>query len=360
LLAQVEADNDPITSPDVPQIQSAYVRKNNNVAQKNITIVDLEPDSSGKTIIRGAISVGNIFDFPACYSLEFVADKNEVGKKLFEEAEISIELDSKLQTIWEQGGSQKQDITSHKDNKLIIRGDKAILGNLCFKNRQDIGILNLKFNFLTQEVSQKQEYTFHVIQRDENGEIIGGETYQIIRPARNLFLAVANDITADKNEVVTISAEQINEPAVYNWYDTAGNLIHQGIDFETSVTFSEKYKLEVIALTDGYKDYTEAKIELNPNRIEIFYPNPANGEAHVKYIVNQGENAYLSIIPIYATSIVSNNYILDVNNNTRILNLNNYSDGLYKIILVVDGQISDAQTLIKTNNQKFYKNEKYN
>jgi len=351
LLAQVEADNDPITSTEVPQTQSGYVRKNNNVAQKNITIIGL-PNSEGKTIISGAISVGNIFDFPACYSLEFVVDSNEVGKKLVDEAEISIELDNKLQTIWEKGGSKKQDITPHKDNKFIVRGDNAVLKNLCFQDLKDIGMLNLKFNFLTQEVSEKQEYTFHIIQKDENGEIIGGETYQIRRPARDLFLAIANDVTADRNEAVTISAEAINEPAVYNWYDTDGNLIHEGIDFETSVTFSKKYKLEVIAVSDGYKDYAEAKIDLKPNRIEIFYPNPASGEAHVKYIINQGENAYLSIISIYAdvvsaSNIVSNNYILDVNNNTKIVNLNNYSYGLYKIILVVDGQISDTQTLIK-------------
>jgi len=350
LLAQIEAKNDPITDTE-PISQSAYVRNNNNVAQKNITIIGL-PNSEGKTIISGAISVGTIYDFPACYSLEFVADKSEVGKKLIEEAEISIELDSKLQTIWEKGGSQKQNITSHKDNKFIVRGDNAVLKNLCFQDRKDIGMLNLKFNFLTQEVSEKQEYTFHVIQKDENDEIIGGETYQITRPQRNLFFAVANDQTADKNEMVTISAETINEPAVYNWYDTDGNLIHEGIDFETSVTFSEKYKLEIIALSDGYKDYAEAKIELKPNRIELFYPNPASGEAHVKYIVNQGENAYLSIIPIYTDVVnvantVSDNYILDVNNNTKIVNLNNYSVGLYKIILVVDGQISDTQTLLK-------------
>jgi len=132
LLAQVEADNDPITSPEVPQTQSAYVRKNNNVSQKNITIVDLEPDSSGKTIISGAISIGNIYDTPKCYSLEFKTDDNQTGKKLFEEAEISIGLNDNLQTIWENGGSQKQDITSHKDNKFIVRGDNAVLKNLCF------------------------------------------------------------------------------------------------------------------------------------------------------------------------------------------------------------------------------------
>jgi len=36
----------------------------------------------------------------------------------------------------------------------------------------------------------------------------------------------------------------------------------------------------------------------------------------------------------------------------KTLGLSNYSDGLYKLILVVDGQISDTRTLIKINNLK--------
>jgi len=71
----------------------------------------------------------------------------------------------------------------------------------------------------------------------------------------------------------------------------------------------------------------------------------------VNYIINQGENAYLSVIPMYGgvnvIDAVSNNCILDLDNNIRTLNLNNYSEGLYKIILVVNGEISDTKTLIK-------------
>jgi len=192
---------------------------------------------------------------------------------------------------------------------------------------------------------------YHFVQIDEKDEIMGGETYHIIKPHRELFLATANDVLIDKNEIITLSAESINEPAIYNWYDLLGNLICEGMDFTTSVTAFQKYKLEVTALSDGYKDYTEAKINLKPNRIELFYPNPTSNFVTINYKINQGENAYLSVVKMYGgasvSDAVSNNYILDLDNNTRTLNLNNYSKGLYKIILVVDGQISDTQTLIK-------------
>jgi len=165
-----------------------------------------------------------------------------------------------------------------------------------------------------------------------------------------LFYANAHDIQADKNEIVTLSATPINEPAIYNWYDMQGNFVCEGLNFETSV--SEKYKLEVIALSDGYKDYTETKIELKPNRIELFYPNPTSNLVTVNYKINKGQMAHLKLFKVYPSFVATadinqGSYDLDINSDTKTLNLSNYSDGLYQIILVVDGQISDIQTLLK-------------
>jgi hypothetical protein len=53
------------------------------------------------------------------------------------------------------------------------------------------------------------------------------------------------------------------------------------------------------------------------------------------------------VIGLYGGSSTSNNYILDVNANTINLNINNYVNGIYTVALVVDGQITDAKTLIK-------------
>jgi len=147
-----------------------------------------------------------------------------------------------------------------------------------------------------------------------------------------------------------LSATPINEPAIYNLYDVQGNLICEGLNFETSVTDFQKYKLEVIALSDGYKDYTEAKIELKSNRIELFFPNPTSDIVNVNYRVNKGQTARLELVKIYPTTIIdvtSSKYILDVNDSIKTLNLRNHSAGLYKVILVVDGQISDTKTLLK-------------
>lgn len=44
---------------------------------------------------------------------------------------------------------------------------------------------------------------------------------------------------------------------------------------------------------------------------------------------------------------VSNNYVLDVNSSETNINLSNYANGFYKVVLVVNGIISDAKIIFK-------------
>src|SRR5699024_8982977 len=130
--------------------------------------------------------------------------------------------------------------------------------------------------FLTEKVTNENQYTYRVIQSYANsGDILGGETYKINRSQRTLFFAnPGTDKQVDKGQIITLNAVDINEPALYNWYDSNGNLIYQGASFETSINIAKKYKLEVIALADGYKDYGSIKINLKPSRLKLLYPNP--------------------------------------------------------------------------------------
>lgn len=343
LLARIESEDDPIITETYNT--GANVRNNNNIAQKNITIVDVNPNSGGK--LGGVIAVGNLFNTTRNFTLNLIADNRETGKKIFEEAEVSITLDENLLAIWENGGKQGNNIVQREENRLIVTGDNASLDNLVFRENE-FATLDLKFNFLTKEVTEKEIYTYHVIQKESsNNEVIGGETYEIYKNPRALFFADAgNDKQVNKNEPVTLNAETLNEPAIYNWYDEEGNLIYEGVDFTVSVEIGKKYKLEVIALADGYKDYAEVEVKLKPNTITALYPNPASSQVAVTYKINKGDSAYLSVTGFYGSNI-SNNYILNIEENEITLDISNYPQGLYSIVLIVNGQIQDTTTLIK-------------
>lgn len=344
LLARIVATNDLMTFTETIDLVS-NVSKNNNIAWKNVTIVDAVPNSEGK--LGGVIAVGNPFDEIRTFNLNFEADNKETGKLIFEEAEITIHLDNILANAWDKGGKQGNNIKLKNENTLIVTGDKASLDKLIFDNNE-VGTLFLQFNFLTKEITGKEIYKYHVIQRHTStNDILGGETYEIRKNPRGLFYADAgDDKNIDINETIVLNAEPINEPAVYNWYDNDGNLIYEGADFEVSAAMAKKYKLEIIALADGYKDYTEIEVKLNPNRIEDVYPNPSSNQITTTYKINEGDSAYLAITGFYGSNI-SNNYILDITQSEITVDVSSYPQGLYNIALIVNGQIADTKTLVK-------------
>lgn len=63
--------------------------------------------------------------------------------------------------------------------------------------------------------------------------------------------------------------------------------------------------------------------------------------------MNAASSAYLMIISYYMNGGVSNNYVLDVNSSETIINLTSYANGFYKVVLVVNGVISDAKIIFK-------------
>ncbi len=184
LLARIEATTDPMTYPETEDLYY-NVRYNNNIAWKNVDVVDLVPSGGKKN--GGAISVGKPYGKPRPIYLEFIAKKNEKEKTILENAEVAIELNPKLYQVWEQGGKRSQFLEENKEeNKLVVKDNHAILNNLYF-DTDEIGVLNLTFSLTTEDFSEKKEFTYDVIMKDaETNEVIGGETYHIKIPKAGL------------------------------------------------------------------------------------------------------------------------------------------------------------------------------
>ena len=149
----------------------------------------------------------------------------------------------------------------------------------------------------------------------------------------------------DKNETITLSAAQINEAAVYNWYDPEGNLIYTGKDLTVSADVTKKYKLEIVADADGFKDYDEVDVTVNQFYLKTIVPNPAANNITINYKTIDIASAYLMVIG--TNNNTSNNYIINTNQEQTTLDISNYPIGYYTIALVCNGDIVDAKTLIK-------------
>jgi hypothetical protein len=342
LMAKINSVDDPLTSPMTPN-PNIMVRNNNNLAWKNITIVDVSDDGG---IIGGAVAVANPKNASRNYYLELVKENVETGQAIYEAAEVGLTMDNIILNAWQRGGSTASNITdTPNENKKIAKENNVILDNINL-NANEMGTVYLSFNFLTQKATDKEKYRYHVIQKDsETGEIMGGETFEIRKKPRPAFTASAgNNQEVDKNEPVTLSAVEISEPATYNWYDEEGNLIYTGKDFTVSQEVTKKYKLEVIAL-DGFKDYSEVEVKVTPYKFISMSPNPANNEVQVQYDIENSTSAYVVIASL--TTGNSNNYILNTTSSQKTIDISNYPAGNYSVVLIVNGQIIKSKNLIK-------------
>jgi hypothetical protein len=344
LLAKIVTPADPLAVAETP-VAYNNIKNNNNIAGKSIVNIDY-----GNSLFNyNKIAVGNPFDEAKTYKLELIKENTETGKAIYEEAEVSIKMDDVLYNAWQRGGKQEQNLEQTTDDKKqIVENNRVLIDNIQLNAREE-GFVNLSFSFLTAELTDKTNYKYHIIQRDKaSNQIIGGVTYQINKEPRPIFVADAgDDKEKDRSETITISAQQISEPAIYNWYDTDGNLIFTGKDLTVACDVAKKYKLEVIATADGFKDYSEVEVKLKPSVLSIIAPNPATDSVTIGYKINEGGSAYLMILGGYGTNSASNNYIINLELGEININLANYSSGFYTVALIVNGHIIDAKTLIK-------------
>lgn len=355
LLARITSTDDSMTTLETSNLYS-NVNNNNNIAWKNVTVITIPPDvvaDSTTTSIEGVVAIGNNHNTSRDFALEISIDNksSDYNKKLFEESEITLKLDDNIFNQWNSDGKQKYELEElNTSNSLMIKGEMSKITKLTLAPKQ-IGTINLKFNFLTKELlNKKGNFTLHLLQRDLlTNEIVGGETFEIEKYQRTPFYADAgSDKLVDKGEVVTINATPINKEAVYNWYDEDGNLLYSGADFQIISDISRKFKLEIISLEDGLKDYAEVSLDLKNNQIVALYPNPSNHIINLDLKLNYPDNNYIMI-----TGLDSNNnqniynYVVDNNSSTIAIDISNFANGNYIISFVHNGQVTDSETLIK-------------
>jgi hypothetical protein len=112
LLARIVAAGDPMATPETTGI-TYNVSQNNNITGKNLTVIDLQPDTAGRPI-GGAVAIGNPFTGLKRYNLTFRANSSETGKRIYDEAEVTVELDPVLLNAWQRGGERATNITVQK------------------------------------------------------------------------------------------------------------------------------------------------------------------------------------------------------------------------------------------------------
>ncbi len=346
LLSRIENSTvDPII--DSPNLY-VTINQNNNVSIRNVTVVNLDTNN-----IRGPwggeIFVGNILDLDHAYNIRFqVPDyQNPNTPDVTREAEVHIRFDEVGWNIIKTSGQLAQEgIKILPEREIIIHHPNIELRNIAFPAGVRIP-LNVSFNFLTDQNTPNQHYDYVLSQSfaENPAEITGWETFEINKTPRQPFnVDAGNDKTIKKGDSVILSPNWLAEVAEYNWYDEDGNLIYTGKDLKVAPDVAHKYKLEVIATTDGFKDYDEVNVDVKKFYLNTLSPNPATTNINIGYNVQTAGSAYLMIVQPYGSAMY--NYVLPAGSDSININTSVFAPGAYNVVLVCDGQAVDVKSFI--------------
>jgi len=328
---------------------------NNNIAMKNITIIDSIIGNVPPPQVNGALFpigrymfIGNTDEVEKTFDFKISEySENQSVASITEEAELKLITD---QTGWDilletVNNTEGIEIYNEENLSFIITNSEVILENVSFPSTTRIPIY-VGFNFLIDEVTSEVFYTFKLEQFESStGKILGGEQFEVTRSPRNPFYADAGfDQHVRVGESITLNATVINEPAVYNWYKKGGVLISSTSSAEVSPEDNATYTLEVISETDGYKDYDEVNVTVQYNWLESISPNPATNMVNIDFSYEFGNRA--SIMLLNSSATYQQSYTVAISQNNISINVSNFTPGSYSAILIVDGIAVDSKALI--------------
>lgn len=349
ILAKIESVDPIIESSNFP----FFVGRNNNVVTRNTSTIYL--GSGGLPYIDNNVTgySTNIAIFNPDYELKkfdlkFNCKKLENDVSLFSLAETRVTVGNKLWDAWVRSGMNSKSIKVIDPSKkeILLIDDNATLNDIEIEGNK-LDMIKIDFNFLTKKIETDYVFDFFVQQVESGSDsLIGGKKIHLNSSFEDLFFADAGgDKEIKKGEVIEINPSVISQQAKYNWYNQDGDLIYSGVDFIPSSEVSAKYKLEVVSLIDGLKDYDSIEIKVKSCYIEDLSPNPASNYLELKYI---GDNSVLvaAISPIFAGG-VSNLYQLDNSSNTKIIDISSFETGYYMLVLLNAGNVVDTSYFYK-------------
>jgi hypothetical protein len=229
-----KAYDDPY-DPNVTTFAPGYY---NTQAQKNITLIgDLD------TLKEFNVYVRNVNSEESNYSLELVPVADE-DADLFKMANVEVSLSPAIYDAWERGGLLAEDVevtnttTSNNYKKLKFLSTKSKLNSVNLK-KSEFDIVTMKFDFTLLSFTSDQWYTFDLIQKDENGNVIGGERFAVKSPKANSGSIIITPITIDlekSDDGSLVLSSNASDFSKVQWTDQNNETISNSADITVDAT----------------------------------------------------------------------------------------------------------------------------
>lgn len=230
-------------------------------AQRNVTIVDAKSASKGVSVY-----VRNPEETQQTFSLELVP-RTGADEALYQKASIGMEMAPKISAGWQQGGMRVMNMAAvpavnARGNRVVRFASPDNRVESISLGAEEFDKVTLRFDF-DKFAAEDETYTFDLIQRAEDGTIVGGETFIINAPRQSVErIGIATEEKADGT--VELAAVGNAGFEAISWSDASGNEIGTGNTVSVTPTAQNSEFTVRVFTADG--EGAKATVSLEPAR----------------------------------------------------------------------------------------------
>lgn len=317
------------------------VRGSNDIAQKNVSIVSRRELSKGITVF-----VRNIYGNNHKYSLE-LRTSTEKDKLLFTKANVKMKMAKPIYKAWERGGLRATDIVYNptvSPYSVKLNSSSSKLENICM-NGAEFEKVTMKFDFHTPSAYPNEKYTFELIQKDETGKIVGGETFVVEAPILSYkpIDIVPIEIGVGEYE---LSADWQGADYSTRWADGNGEDIGEG-NKVTVIPTSGNNEFSVTVLSSQGEMAQKSVTLESKTGLKTVAPTLVNDFINVElHSPVDSKNAMLQVSSLTQGTILLSK-ALPVGAKKMQIDATSLSSGIYILSYSADGQIMDSKKFNK-------------
>jgi len=310
------------------------VKGSNNQAQKNVSIV-----SRTELNMETDVFVWNMLDVEEPFSLEIVPC-TDADKEIYSNAKIEVEMAPVVYSAWAKGGSMSNGISATSSNIVEFTSEESRLEGIRLASNE-YDKISLKFKFSNAEATEKT-YSVDLIQRDSNGDIVGGETFVVEAP---VLTEAAPNVTVTSNEagLYTLSADSAGNQYIL-WADNNGHIVGEGASISVNPAVQGREYSAAMVSADGYLSTQAILLDTSygiksvscdatgSNNMEITLYGHAAADAYIRISsTTDGVSAVSKAVPAGESSVSVDVSVLPA--------------GLYVVAYMVDGAVADTRKI---------------
>jgi hypothetical protein len=313
-------------------------KEDRTIAQKNLSIVNSQNLSH-----QTSAYVRNVHNSTHKYSLQ-VRPHTTADAMIFDDAYIYLTMSDSIYSAWQRGGSIATDITKSRllPKRVRFNSSKSELSNIILE-KGEFDKVSVRCSFKSS--GQKTKYAIDLVQFDEEGNIVGGETFYIYPPTTSATSLEISSENVDGN-LYKLSSNVDGADYDMEWLDS--DEVEIG-DAATVVVdpLGEDSNYTLYALSeDG--ELSSATISLTPN---IGINSVSYLASQERLIVNlkstEGSNPGTLVLAETQNGLYNNTINLQEGQQSIDIDTSDFPSGIYAVSYVYNGIVINFEKFNK-------------